>query len=93
MSDYVNATGTLNGERIGYTEEELADFVQGYYKEGFASNYGAYAEYGYKDGDILTFPVVKSTEVLYYNKDALYAAGLTVPTTWDELWAACETLN
>ncbi|RIA75567.1 multiple sugar transport system substrate-binding protein [Anaeroplasma bactoclasticum] len=93
MSDYVNATGTLNGERIGYTEEELADFVQGYYKEGFATNYGAYAEYGYKDGDILTFPFVKSTEVLYYNKDALDAAGLTVPTTWDELWAACETLN
>ena len=93
MSDYVNATGTLNGEAIGYSATEIADFVQGYYKEGFATNYGAYSNYGYKDGDILTFPFVKSTEVLYYNKDALKDAGIEkVPSTWDELWDACEIL-
>ena len=27
---------------------------------------------------------------LYYNKDILDAAGVEVPTTWDELTAACE---
>ena len=99
MSDYVNAQGTINGNAIGYTKEELADFVQGYYKEGFATNYGQYDKYGYKDADILTFPFVKSTEVLYYNKDALVKAGIVdskgaakAPETWDELWDDCEKL-
>ena len=93
MSDYVNATGTLNGEAIGYSATEIADFVQGYYKEGFATNYGAYSDYGYKDGDILTFPFVKSTEVLYYNKDALKEAGITkVPSTWDKLIGVGDAL-
>ena len=100
MSDYINATGTLNGEVIGYSAEEVADFVSGYYSEGFATNFGSYDTYGYKSTDILTLPFVKSTEVLYYNATALKACGITnpdgtvkVPTTWDELWEQCETIS
>ena len=77
-------------EIVGYTAEELADFVPGYYAEGYATNYAKYSEYGYKDTDILTLPFQKSTEILYYNKDALQELGVDVPTTWDELWDVCR---
>ena len=70
-----------------YSATEIADFVQGYYKEGFATNYGAYSDYGYKDGDILTFPFVKSTEVLYYNKDALKDALVNYEAVLRKLYA------
>nr|MCR5231614.1 hypothetical protein [Acholeplasmatales bacterium] len=39
MLEYINATGTLDGKPIGYTEAEIKDFVSGYYKEGSATNY------------------------------------------------------
>ena len=100
MSDYVNATGTINGNPIGYTKEEVADFIEGFYIEGFALNYADYNKHGYNPSDILTFPFVKSTEVLYYNKDALVQAGIVdsngyakAPETWDELWDDCEKLK
>lgn len=86
--------------RVGYTDEELKDFVEGYYKEGFATNYGDYAKYGYKEDALLTLPFVKSTELLYYNATALIGAGFVesdgsakVAKTWDELWAQCATLR
>lgn len=94
MSDYINATGTINGRPIGYTAQEVADFVPGYYAEGLATNYGDYDKYGYTSTDMFTLPFVKSTEVLYYNADALTAVGITkVPETWDELWDACRVLG
>lgn len=89
----VEGTETVK-EKVGYTAEEVADFVTGYYNEGFATNYANYTKYGYADTAILTVPFVKSTELLYYNKTALKAAGIVdgegkpkVPETWDELWA------
>ncbi|GAA3881335.1 extracellular solute-binding protein [Leifsonia kafniensis] len=33
------------------------------------------------------------TNVLWYNEDLLAGAGVTPPATWDELLAACDTLN
>ena len=30
---------------------------------------------------------------MYYNADILEAAGVSVPTTWDELTAACEAIK
>ena len=103
MNKYINNTNkltanVLEGETwvskqydsvIGYSAEEIADFVKGYYEEGYASNYADYDKYGYTANDILTLPFQKSTEVLYYNADALAALGVEVPTTWDELWAVC----
>lgn len=48
----------INDPEIGFTEEELNDFIEGYYAEG--SVYGSDAMY--------TLPFSKSTEVLYYNR-------------------------
>lgn len=96
MSKFINSTGTAtigsSEAAIGYTAEEISDFVPGYYMEGKAVNFADYNKYGYSDQAQFMMPYVKSTEVLYYNKTALDAAGLSVPTTWDELWSACEVL-
>ena len=97
LNKYLTSEETVVGAdnkeyRIGFTDAELADFVQGYYEEGYASNYTGYEQYGFTADSMLTLPFVKSTELLYYNKTALDACGLTPATTWDELWAQCETL-
>lgn len=81
-------------ELVGYTEEEINDFVRGYYLEGLATNYADYEKYGYTDTSMLTLPFVKSTELMYYNKTALTAAGIDkAPETWDELWVAAEKVK
>lgn len=76
-------------EKIGYSQEELADFIQTFWVEGYATEFADYEKYGYADTDMLTLPFQRSTEVLYYNKDALTELGKEVPTTWDELWEVC----
>lgn len=98
LNELINSTETVvdaNGNEVavGYTAEEVADFVEGYYKEGYASNFGGYDTYGYTADVMLTIPFVKSTELLYYNETALKAANLTVAKTWDELWAQCKVLS
>ncbi len=68
---------------LGLTDEQKADFIEGYYNEG--------VQYG--DGLMYTLPLSKSTEVLYYNKTFFEENNLTVPTTWDELEAVCEAIK
>ncbi|MBQ7358843.1 MAG: extracellular solute-binding protein [Lachnospiraceae bacterium] len=75
------ADGTT--EILGLTDEQKADFIEGYYNEG--KSYG--------DGLMYTMPFSKSTEVMYYNKDFFEANGLSVPTTWDELEAVCAKIK
>ena len=78
------ADGTT--EILGLTEEQKADFIKGFYEEG--------RQFG--DGLMYTMPFSKSTEVLYYNKtffDQYASEGLKVPTTWDELEAACKFIK
>lgn len=65
----------INDPELGYTEEQIADFVEGYYDEGSA----------YGDGAMYTLPFSKSTEVLYYNKTVFEEQNLDVPTTWEEM--------
>lgn len=67
----------------GLTAEQRDDFVEGFYNEG--KSFG--------DGKMYSLPYVKSTEVLYYNATYLAQNDIKVPTTWDELWAACETIK
>ena len=67
---------------LGLTEEQIADFIEGYYNEG--------KQFG--DGLMYTMPMSKSTEVLYYNKTFFEANGLQVPKTWDELEALCAKI-
>ena len=68
---------------VGLTEEQKADFIPGYYKEG--------ASFG--DGKMYALPFYKSTEVLYYNKTFFDENGLTVPATWDELEEVCAKIK
>ena len=75
------ADGTT--EIIGLTDEQKADFIEGYYNEG--------KQFG--DGLMYTMPLSKSTEVLYYNKTFFDQHGIKVPTTWDELEKACEQIK
>jgi multiple sugar transport system substrate-binding protein len=78
-SDYV-IKGT--NETLGLTAEQKDDFIKSYYDEGLA----------YGDGMMYTMPLNKSTEVLYYDKTFFEENNLTVPTTWDEMWATCEKI-
>ena len=75
------ADGTT--EILGLTDEQKADFIEGYYNEG--------KQFG--DGLMYTMPMCKSTEVLYYNKTFFTANNLTVPTTWDELEQVCAQIK
>ena len=49
--------------------------------------------YTHLDGTVWAIPDLASARAMYYNKDILDAAGVEVPTTWDELKAACEALK
>ena len=75
------ADGTT--EILGLTDEQKADFIQGYYEEG--------KQFG--DGLMYTLPMSKSTEVLYYNKTFFDEHNLTLPETWDELKALCAQIK
>lgn len=45
------------------------------------------------DNNLLSLPFNSSTPVLWYNKTALDAAGVAVPTTWDEVVEAARALK
>ncbi|MCU9839886.1 sn-glycerol-3-phosphate ABC transporter substrate-binding protein UgpB [Ruegeria sp. WL0004] len=44
------------------------------------------------DGELLSMPFNSSTPVLWYNADALKAAGVEVPKTWDDMKTAAQAL-
>ena len=69
-------------EIMGLTQEQIDDFIPGFYNEGKV----------YGDGKMYTLPMSKSTEVLYYNKTFFEENGLSVPTTWDEMEAVCKKI-
>ena len=79
--EITRADGTT--EILGLTDEQVADFIEGYYNEG--------KQFG--DGLMYTLPMSKSTEVLYYNKTFFQEHELSVPTTWDELEALCAQIK
>ena len=75
------ADGTT--ETLGLTDDQIADFIEGYYNEG--------KEFG--DNLMYTLPLSKSTEVLYYNKTFFEENNLEVPKTWDELEELCKKIK
>ena len=79
--EVTRADGTT--EILGLTQEQIADFIPGYYAEGAC----------YGDDLMYTLPMSKSTEVLYYNKTFFEANGLKVPTTWDEMEEVCAKIK
>ena len=62
-------------------------------EETYAKFYDAFLEQSNIDGTIWAIPDLASARAMYYNKDILDAAGVEVPTTWDELKAACEAIK
>lgn len=87
LDDYIDSKVEVkvgdHTEILGLTDEQKADFIEGYYNEG--------KQFG--DGKMYTMPLSKSTEVLYYNKTFFEANKLQVPTTWDELEAVCKKIK
>ncbi len=98
LAPYINSTDTIatlsgGSETIGYSATELADFVESFYEEGKATTYGEYQSYGYNENSMLTMPLSKSTEIVYYNNDVLQELNIAVPETWDDIWAACAIIK
>ncbi len=93
LDDYIASTLTVTRadgttEQVGLTQDQINDYVPIYYNEGKI--------YGDTDGDgtddMYTLPMMKSTELLYYNKTYFDANNLTVPTTWDEVESVCAQI-
>ena len=59
-------------ETLGLSQDQINDFIQGYYNEG--------KQFG--DGLMYTMPLSKSTEVLYYNKTFFDQNNIPLPTHW-----------
>ncbi len=71
----------INDPNVGYTEDELNDFLSGYVSEN--RNFD-------KRGTYIGLPYNKSTEALFYNVDFFDEFDLKVPTTWQEFENVCE---
>ncbi len=55
---------------------------------------GAYAEsHSYVDDGMYNYPIVLSGPVLWYNSEILEAAGVEVPTTWEELFETSKIIS
>ncbi|VEU83046.1 extracellular solute-binding protein [Acholeplasma hippikon] len=69
---------------LGYSEEELADFLPSLWAEG--------ASYD-QAGTILSLPFTKSSEGFFYNKTYFDQHGYEVPTTWDQVFEIAEDIK
>ena len=77
-----------------YQSEGLLLPAQDYIsEETYAKFYESFLEQSVVDGTVWAVPDLASARAMYYNKDILDAAGVAVPTTWDELIAACEAIK
>ena len=70
-------------EIMGFTQDQIDNFIEGFYDEG--------RQFG--DGQMYTLPLSKFTEVLYYNKTFFDEHNLKVPTTWDEMEEVCRQIK
>ena len=73
----------IASEEVGYSVEELEDFLPGYVQENRQfDNKGSY----------VGLPFNKSTEALYYNADFFEQYNLKVPETWEEFEAVAAQI-
>ena len=68
---------------VGYTEDELADFLPDYITENRQFD---------NKGTFVGLPYNKSTEALYYNKDFFDHFNLELPETWEDMEALCAQI-
>ena len=59
----------------------------------YAKFYQSFLDQSVVDGTVWAVPDLASARAMYYNADILAAAGVEVPTTWDELVAAAEAIK
>ena len=83
--------GKETGEIVGLTEEEKADYIQGFWEEG-----SQYVREGFYSA-----PFSKSTEVIFYNASFFKANKLPLPTKWESddpndltaMWNLCRRIK
>jgi len=71
-------------------EQLMKDTGEPFDKSGYLPAVISY--YQTPEGDLLSMPFNSSTPVLWYNKDALDAAGAEVPSTWAGVKSASEKM-
>ena len=77
-----------------YQADDLLLPAQDYVsEETYAKFYESFLEQSVIDGTVWAVPDLASARAMYYNVDILNAAGVEVPTTWEELKAACEAIK
>lgn len=74
-------TPYMKDSKTGFTEEDYSDFPKMFLDDGIWN------------GKQLAMPFNKSQMVLYYNVEMLKAAGIEVPTTWEQWGAAAKKLT
>lgn len=74
----------IANQNFGLTEEEVADFLPGLWREGASYDTA---------GTILSMPFTKSSEGFFYNSAYFAAHGYEVPTTWDEVFTIAEDIK
>ena len=62
-------------------------------EETYAKFFPSFLEQSVVDGTVWAVPDLASARALYYNADILAAAGVEVPTTWEELVSVCEAIK
>lgn len=82
MPEYCEAGLFANLTELGY--EEDADFVKASLDIG---------KYPYAEGDIYALPFAGNVQLLFYNKQVLDDAGLTVPQSWEDVLNIAKAVN
>lgn len=62
-------------------------------EETYAKFFDSFLAESVVDDTVWAVPDLASARALYYNVDILEAAGVEVPTTWEELKTACEAIK
>ena len=76
-----------------YQADDLLLPAQDYVsEETYAKMYPSFLEQSVVDGTVWAVPDLASARALYYNADLLAEAGVEVPTTFEELTAACQKI-
>ena len=77
-----------------YQADDLLLPAKDYISEAtYAKFYQSFLDQSVIDGTVWAVPDLASARAMYYNKDILDAAGVEVPTTWDELVAVCQAIK
>lgn len=85
------AGASYSGGRNDFTMNQLIQ-REGFNAEDIYPGMWDYCKYYTNDTDVCAVPYGISTQVMYYNKDILAAAGVDMtnpPKTWDEFYEVC----